>query len=188
MVPAAATAGLRSSLSLSSTSTSRDPRESPRALCCILRALADQQSRSSNCHPILAAQDAHRPYVPRLYRQYQHSDLEVQGGGSSYTDHHAPRYCHRYRSAILLLAERQVRPALGRHPQLHLRRHPGESILKGKPAPHILIPSQLYTAFKLLSADFVDGPLRTAKKSKVFVALAALVVGIIAMSILGKWA
>lgn len=47
---------------------------------------------------------------------------------------------------------------------------------------------QLYTAFKLLAADFVDGPLRNAKKSKVIVALLALVVGIIAMSVLGKWA
>lgn len=46
----------------------------------------------------------------------------------------------------------------------------------------------LYTAFKLLSADFTDGPLRTARPFKVFVAMASLVVGLIAMSVLGKWA
>jgi zinc transporter 1/2/3 len=51
-----------------------------------------------------------------------------------------------------------------------------------------MLISQLYTAFKLLSADFVDGPLRDAKPYKVFTALAAMVVGLIAMSVLGKWA
>jgi zinc transporter 1/2/3 len=47
---------------------------------------------------------------------------------------------------------------------------------------------QLYTAFKLLSADFTEGPLRDAKPLKVIVALVALTIGMIAMSVLGKWA
>ena len=46
----------------------------------------------------------------------------------------------------------------------------------------------LYTAFKLLAHDFVDGPLRHALIKRVLVALAAIVVGLIAMSVLGKWA
>ena len=46
----------------------------------------------------------------------------------------------------------------------------------------------LYTAFKLLSGDFTDGPLKRAKIGKVLVAMTSLVVGMIAMSILGKWA
>ncbi|ODN74016.1 hypothetical protein L202_07498 [Cryptococcus amylolentus CBS 6039] len=46
----------------------------------------------------------------------------------------------------------------------------------------------LYTAFKLLSTDFTGGPLRDAKASKIMVALAALTAGLIAMSVLGKWA
>ena len=46
----------------------------------------------------------------------------------------------------------------------------------------------LYTAFKLLSSDFTEGPLRDAKAGKVIVAFAALVAGLIAMSVLGKWA
>ncbi|TYJ58345.1 hypothetical protein B9479_000891 [Cryptococcus floricola] len=46
----------------------------------------------------------------------------------------------------------------------------------------------LYTAFKLLSTDFTGGPLRDAKASKLMVALAALTAGLIAMSVLGKWA
>ncbi|WVO16830.1 hypothetical protein L204_104516 [Cryptococcus depauperatus] len=46
----------------------------------------------------------------------------------------------------------------------------------------------LYTAFKLLSSDFTEGPLRDAKLYKVLVALGALVAGLIAMSVLGKWA
>jgi zinc transporter 1/2/3 len=46
----------------------------------------------------------------------------------------------------------------------------------------------LYTAFKLLAHDFVDGPLKHAPVSRVLTALAALVVGLIAMSVLGKWA
>jgi hypothetical protein len=48
--------------------------------------------------------------------------------------------------------------------------------------------TQLYTAFKLLSSDFVDGPLRDAKPYKVFTALGAMTVGLIAMAVLGKWA
>lgn len=46
----------------------------------------------------------------------------------------------------------------------------------------------LYTAFKLLAGDFVDGPLRHAGMGKVLPALGALVVGLIGMSVLGKWA
>ena len=46
----------------------------------------------------------------------------------------------------------------------------------------------LYTAFKLLSGDFTEGPLRNARPMKILVALASLVVGMIAMSVLGKWA
>jgi zinc transporter 1/2/3 len=46
----------------------------------------------------------------------------------------------------------------------------------------------LYTAFKLLAGDFTDGPLKRAKLGKVLVAMASLVVGMIAMSVLGKWA
>jgi zinc transporter 1/2/3 len=46
----------------------------------------------------------------------------------------------------------------------------------------------LYTAFKLLAHDFVDGPLRHAPASKVGPAIGALVVGLIGMSVLGKWA
>ncbi|WVR07335.1 hypothetical protein IAU60_004376 [Kwoniella sp. DSM 27419] len=46
----------------------------------------------------------------------------------------------------------------------------------------------LYTAFRLLSCDFTDGPLRDAKLSKIVVALSSMVVGLIAMSVLGKWA
>lgn len=46
----------------------------------------------------------------------------------------------------------------------------------------------LYTAFKLLAHDFVDGPLRHAPAGKVVPAVGALVVGLIGMSVLGKWA
>jgi zinc transporter 1/2/3 len=46
----------------------------------------------------------------------------------------------------------------------------------------------LYTAFKLLANDFVDGPLRDAKPLKVVVAFGSLMVGLVAMSVLGKWA
>lgn len=46
----------------------------------------------------------------------------------------------------------------------------------------------LYTAFKLLSSDFTEGPLRDAKPLKIVVALGSVVVGLIAMSVLGKWA
>lgn len=46
----------------------------------------------------------------------------------------------------------------------------------------------LYTAFKLLAHDFVDGPLKHAPISKVLVAIASMVVGLIGMSVLGKWA
>ncbi|WVQ83154.1 hypothetical protein IAT38_005292 [Cryptococcus sp. DSM 104549] len=46
----------------------------------------------------------------------------------------------------------------------------------------------LYTAFKLLSSDFTEGPLRDAKLYKILTAMAAMVAGLIAMSVLGKWA
>lgn len=46
----------------------------------------------------------------------------------------------------------------------------------------------LYTAFKLLATDFVDGPLKRAPVGKVVAAGAALIVGVIGMSVLGKWA
>jgi zinc transporter 1/2/3 len=47
---------------------------------------------------------------------------------------------------------------------------------------------QLYTAFKLLSVDFTDGPLRSARPFKVVVAVISVVCGMVAMSVLGKWA
>ncbi|TXT12837.1 hypothetical protein VHUM_01238 [Vanrija humicola] len=46
----------------------------------------------------------------------------------------------------------------------------------------------LYTAFKLLAVDFTDGPLKNAKVSTVCVALGSVIVGMVAMSVLGKWA
>ncbi|KAL1406535.1 hypothetical protein Q8F55_008241 [Vanrija albida] len=46
----------------------------------------------------------------------------------------------------------------------------------------------LYTAFKLLAVDFTDGPLKRAKVSTVCVALGAVIIGMVAMSVLGKWA
>lgn len=46
----------------------------------------------------------------------------------------------------------------------------------------------LYTAFKLLACDFVDGPLRHAGWSKVGAAVVAMTLGLIGMSVLGKWA
>ncbi|WWD20703.1 hypothetical protein CI109_105179 [Kwoniella shandongensis] len=46
----------------------------------------------------------------------------------------------------------------------------------------------LYAAFKLLSNDFTDGPLRNGSAFTLFVALAAMVAGMIGMSVLGKWA
>jgi zinc transporter 1/2/3 len=47
---------------------------------------------------------------------------------------------------------------------------------------------QLYTAFRLLSVDFIDGPLRRASIPRVLAAVGAMTVGMIAMSVLGKWA
>lgn len=46
----------------------------------------------------------------------------------------------------------------------------------------------LYTAFKLVAGDFVDGPLRRAKWSKVIAAFSAVIAGLICMSVLAKWA
>jgi zinc transporter 1/2/3 len=46
----------------------------------------------------------------------------------------------------------------------------------------------LYTAFRLLSGDFTEGPLRRGKWSAVVASLVAMFVGLISMSILGKWA
>lgn len=46
----------------------------------------------------------------------------------------------------------------------------------------------LYTAFKLIATDFVDGPLRRAKWSKVVAAFLAVIAGLICMSVLAKWA
>ncbi|WWC90933.1 uncharacterized protein L201_005871 [Kwoniella dendrophila CBS 6074] len=46
----------------------------------------------------------------------------------------------------------------------------------------------LYAAFRLLSCDFTDGPLRDAKPYKVIAAILAMICGIIGMSVLGKWA
>ncbi|KAJ9115943.1 hypothetical protein QFC22_005086 [Naganishia vaughanmartiniae] len=46
----------------------------------------------------------------------------------------------------------------------------------------------LYTAAELLSTDFTAGSLLRAKMSRVFTALAALIAGMICMSVLGKWA
>ena len=47
---------------------------------------------------------------------------------------------------------------------------------------------QLYTAFSLLAEDFTDGPLRRASPGKIIAALSAFVAGLMAMSVLGKWA
>lgn len=46
----------------------------------------------------------------------------------------------------------------------------------------------MYTAFRLLSGDFTEGPLRRGKWSAVVAALGAMLVGLVSMSILGKWA
>lgn len=46
----------------------------------------------------------------------------------------------------------------------------------------------MYTAFRLLSNDFTEGPLRRGKWSQVVAALIAITVGLVAMSVLGKWA
>ncbi|KAJ9107656.1 hypothetical protein QFC21_001116 [Naganishia friedmannii] len=46
----------------------------------------------------------------------------------------------------------------------------------------------LYTAAELLSTDFTAGSLLRAKMTRVLTALAALVAGMICMSVLGKWA
>lgn len=46
----------------------------------------------------------------------------------------------------------------------------------------------LYTAFKLVATDFVDGPLRRAKWSKVVAAFLAVCAGLVCMSVLAKWA
>ncbi|CAK9785085.1 Zip-domain-containing protein [Cutaneotrichosporon oleaginosum] len=46
----------------------------------------------------------------------------------------------------------------------------------------------MYTAFRLLSGDFTEGPLRRGKWSAVVASLTAMFVGLISMSILGKWA
>ncbi|BEI86704.1 hypothetical protein CcaverHIS002_0700500 [Cutaneotrichosporon cavernicola] len=45
----------------------------------------------------------------------------------------------------------------------------------------------LYTAFKLLAADFVDGPLKNANKKSLFASLFSLFLGILSMTILGRW-
>lgn len=46
----------------------------------------------------------------------------------------------------------------------------------------------LYTAFKLIATDFVDGPLRRAQWTKVIAATLAMVSGLVCMSVLAKWA
>ncbi|WRT68179.1 uncharacterized protein IL334_005154 [Kwoniella shivajii] len=46
----------------------------------------------------------------------------------------------------------------------------------------------LYAAFRLLSCDFTDGPLRDAKAYKIIVAICAMMAGMVGMSVLGKWA
>lgn len=46
----------------------------------------------------------------------------------------------------------------------------------------------VYTAFRLIIADFIDGPVRRARWSAVLVAFISMTVGLIAMSVLGKWA
>lgn len=57
------------------------------------------------------------------------------------------------------------------------------------PSPQVIDTNpQLYTAFRLLSVDFIDGPLRRASIPRVATAVGAMVVGMIAMSVLGKWA
>ena len=46
----------------------------------------------------------------------------------------------------------------------------------------------LYTAFRLLSSDFTEGPLRHARPLRITIAIASMVAGMICMSVLGKWA
>ncbi|KLT39266.1 Zinc/iron permease [Cutaneotrichosporon oleaginosum] len=45
----------------------------------------------------------------------------------------------------------------------------------------------LYTSFKLLAADYVDGPLKNANKKRLFASFFCLFLGILAMTILGRW-
>ena len=47
---------------------------------------------------------------------------------------------------------------------------------------------QLYTAFKLVSQDFTEGPLREAPLWKPVLAMVLMAVGMIAMAVIGKWA
>lgn len=51
-----------------------------------------------------------------------------------------------------------------------------------------LLTYQTYTAFKLLATDFTSGPLKTAPMRTILAALGSLMIGMIAMSVLGKWA
>lgn len=45
-----------------------------------------------------------------------------------------------------------------------------------------------YTAFRLLIADFIDGPVRRARWGTVTAAFLSMLVGLVSMSVLGKWA
>ena len=47
---------------------------------------------------------------------------------------------------------------------------------------------KLYTAFKLVSQDFTDGPLREAPMWKPVLAMSLNGVGMAAMAVIGKWA
>jgi len=47
---------------------------------------------------------------------------------------------------------------------------------------------QLYTAFKLVSQDFTEGPLREAQMWKPILAMSLNGVGMAAMAVIGKWA
>lgn len=51
-----------------------------------------------------------------------------------------------------------------------------------------MLTLQLYTAFKLLSADFTEGPLRDAPVWKPTLAMGLMIMGMIAMAVIGKWA
>jgi zinc transporter 1/2/3 len=50
------------------------------------------------------------------------------------------------------------------------------------------LPHQLYTAFKLLHLDFIEGPLKDAPTSRCLLAGAMIFLGCFLMSLLGKWA
>lgn len=49
------------------------------------------------------------------------------------------------------------------------------------------LTDELYSSFKLLASDFVDGPLGRASGFRVIMALVCLLSGLGVMTVLGKW-